>query len=200
MVSRTKAAYISLADATLRLRVEVANHILADLVKFLHAPSPVIEVAERLDSIAITVEKRGGEAVFGITDSVPDQADTEGLALECAVIFGRVDRDGQVGLVRGNEVVEGRISLVFDAEHEVTPGLQMGARHGEGVIAAVIHDDIAFCAVLKVGESGQSLVLVGEQREVDRDPIMEPVEDAKQALRIMGAVGDAVAMVREVPR
>ena len=41
----------------------------------------------------------------------------------------------------------------------------MGEGHGKGVIAAVIHDDIAFCAVLKVGESGQPLVLVGEQRE-----------------------------------
>ena len=99
--------------------MEVADHVLADLVKFLHAPSPVVEVAERLDSIAITVQKRGSEAVFGLTDGVSDQADTEGPALECAVIFGRVDRDGQVGLVRGDEVVEGRIGLVFDAEHEV---------------------------------------------------------------------------------
>ena len=91
--------------------MEVANHILADLVQFLHAPSPVIEVAERLDSIAITVQKRGGEAVFGVTDGVSDQADTEGPALQCAFIFGRVDRDGQVGLVRGNEIVEGQVSL-----------------------------------------------------------------------------------------
>ena len=33
--------------------------------------------------------------------------------------------------------------------------------------------------MFKVGESGQQFVLVGEQREVDRDPIMEPVEDAE---------------------
>ena len=63
-----------------------------------------------------------------------------------------------------------------------------------------IHDDIALRAVLKVGESGQLLVLVGEQREVDRDPIVEPIEDAEHALRIVCAVGDAVATVREVPR
>ena len=160
----------------------------------------MIEVAERLDSIAITVQKRGGEAVFGTTDGVPDQADTEGSALECAFIFGRVDRDGQVGLVQGNEVVEGRVGPVLDAEHEVAPALLMGEGHGKGVIAAVIHDDIALRAALKVGESGQPLVLVGEQREVDRDPIVEPVEDAEHALRIVCTIGNAVTMVHEVPR
>ena len=166
----------------------------------LSSPPTLRSLSQRLDSIATIVQKRGGEAVFGITDGVPDQADTEGPALECAFIFGRVDRDGQVGLVRGNEIVKGRINLVFDAEHEVAPALLMGEDHGEGVIAAVIHDDIALRAVLKVGESGQPLVLVGEQREVDRDPIVEPVEDAEHALGIVGAIGDAVATVREVPR
>ena len=157
-----KGSVYLLTDAALRLRVEVADHILANLVQFLHAPSPVIEVAERLDSIAITVKKRGGEAVFAVTDGVPDQADTEGPALQRSFVSGRVDRDGHVGLVRGDEITEGRISLVFDAEYEVAPTLLMGEGHGEGVIAAVIHDDIVLCAVLKVGESGQPLVLVGE--------------------------------------
>ena len=52
--------------------MEDAEHILTDLVQFLHASLTVIEVAERLDSIAVAVQKRSGEAVFGVADAVPD--------------------------------------------------------------------------------------------------------------------------------
>ena len=76
-VSTTKAAYISWRTPRYDRAWKSPITSLPNLVQFLHASLTVIKVAERLDSIAVAVQKQGGEAVFGVTDAVPDQADTE---------------------------------------------------------------------------------------------------------------------------
>ncbi len=75
----------------------------------------------------------------------------------------------------------------------------MSEGHGEGVVAPVVDDDIAFGSMVEVHEGGCPLVLVVEQVEVDRDAVIEPVECADHALGVVGAVAHTIAVLCEFP-
>ena len=78
--------------------------------------------------------------------------------------------------------------------------LPVGERHGEGEIAAVVDDDVAFGGMIEMGACSHALVFMVEQVEVDRDLVIEPVHGADHALGVVGTLRDAVAARRQLPR
>ena len=129
-----------------------------------------------------------------------DEADAEAPAAQPGLVPGRVEGHGPVGLSGGDETVEHGVGVPLDAEDEVQPALLVRKSHRERVIAAVADEDVAFAGVAEMGQGGLPLVLVAEQVEVDRDPVIEPAEDADHALGIVGAGRGAVAARGEIPR
>ena len=59
----------------------------------------------------------------------------------------------------------------------------VGVQQLEGVVTAVVDDDIAGGERPEVGQGRQALVAIGEQVEVDRDAGAQLVEATEQALR-----------------
>ena len=63
---------------------------------------------------------------------------------------------------------------------------EVGVQQLEGVVTAVVDDDIAGGERPEVGQGRQALVAMGEQVEIDRDAGAQLVEAAEQALRVVG--------------
>ena len=89
-----------------------------------------------------------------------------------------------IGAVAEDEVAEQGGGVPLEAED----GLQaaFGVQQLEGVVTAVVDDDIAGGERPQVGQGRQALVAMGEQVEVDRDAGAQLVEAAEQALRVVG--------------
>ena len=63
-----------------------------------------------------------------------------------------------------------------------------------------MNDDVALAGMVQMGEGGLALVFVVEQVEVDREAVVQPVEDADHAPGIVGAVvREAVAVLGQLP-
>ena len=142
----------------------------------------------------------GGKAEVGVPGRVADQADGEAPAAHRGGVPGGRERDGPVVLARGDESVEGGVGVCPDAEDEVQPALPVGQRHREREVAPVVNDDVALAGMVQMGEGGLALVFVVEQVEVDREAVVQPVEDADHAPGIVGAVvREAVAVLGQLP-
>ena len=186
-----------LADAAFGPGVERFGHGLAGLVELFDTPSAVIEITEGVDGISVAVDEGRGEAVCGV--GVLNEAQATGAPAQCGGAPRDFEGDGAVGVRRGDEGVEPGAGMAGDAEHEVEAACLVSERHGEADVAAVVDDDVAFGGMVELGERGLALVAVADEVEVNRDAVVEAVEGADQALRVVGAVGDAVAAGCEFP-
>ena len=63
--------------------------------------------------------------------------------------------------VRMDEGIERRVSVALQAEHGVQAALGVGVQQGEGVVAAVIDDDVAGGEGVEMQPGGTALVSVG---------------------------------------
>ena len=74
--------------------------------------------------------------------------------------------------------------------------LGVGVQQGEGVVAAVIDDDVAGSERVEMQAGGAALVGVGVQAEVDRQAGAQPVQAGEQALRAVGRRGGGAVAFR----
>ena len=140
---------------------------------------------------------------------VLDEAQRDGLPGAAGLLAGQVpqglgagqDRHDGVGLVAGDEAVDRRAGVAAHAEDRVQAVLAVGAEQLEGVVAAVVDDDVAGLQGLEMGERGGALVVVGAEVEIDREPGLQAVQAAEQALGVVGLrAGGVVAGVDQRPR
>ena len=181
-----------LLDRALGLAVELLHRqqLLGNLVQFLDAPAAVVQVGEVPHAVALPVQQGGGEGVGGRAGGVLDEAHPAGLegglrALAQRVGAGR-DGDRVIGAVAEDEVAEQGGGVPLEAEDGLQAAFGVGVQQLEGVVTAVVDDDIAGGERPEVGQGRQALVAMGEQVEVDRDAGAQLVEAAEQALRVVG--------------
>ena len=91
----------------------------------------------------------------------------------------------QVGEVPHAVALPQRVGAGRDGDR-VIGAVGVGVQQLEGVVTAVVDDDIAGGERPEVGQGRQALVAMGEQVEVDRDAGAQLVEAAEQALRVVG--------------
>ena len=167
-------------------------------VQLLDPPAGVVQVGEGSRGIALAVQQRGGARVVGAADGVLDEADAagpeDGLGLLAAGLGAGLDGDEGVAAVAAEEVTEDGVGVGLEAEDGV--GGALGVQQAEGIVAAVVDDDIAALERGQVGEGGAALVGVAEEVEVERQAGAQLEEAAEQALGVVRRVGGgAVAVV-----
>ncbi len=91
-----------------------------------------------------------------------------------------------IGAVAEDEVAEQGGGVPLEAEDGLQAAFGVGVQQLEGVVTAVVDDDIAGGERPEAGQGRQALVAMGEQVEVDRDAGAQLVEAAEQALRVVG--------------
>ena len=151
-----------LLDRALGLAVELLHRqqLLGNLVQFLDAPAAVVQVGEVPHAVALPVQQGGGEGVGGRAGGVLDEAHPAGLegglrALAQRVGAGR-DGDRVIGAVAEDEVAEQGGGVPLEAEDGLQAAFGVGVQQLEGVVTAVVDDDIAGGERPEVGQ----LVLV----------------------------------------
>ncbi len=181
-----------LLDRALGLAVELLHRqqLLGNLVQLLDAPAAVVQVGEVPHAVALPVQQGGGEGVGGRAGGVLDEAHPAGLEGGLRVLAQRVgagrDGDRVIGAVAEDEVAEQGGGVPLEAEDGLQAAFGVGVQQLEGVVTAVVDDDIAGGERPEVGQGRQALVAMGEQVEVDRDAGAQLVEAAEQALRVVG--------------
>ena len=185
------------------------QELLAHLVQLFDPPAGMVQVGQVSHAIAAAVKQGGAEDVLGPAVGVLDEAQRDGLARAAGMLAGQVpqglgagqDRHDGVGLVAGDEAVDRRAGVAAHAEDRVQAVLAVGAEQLEGVVAAVVDDDVAGLQGLEMGERGGALVVVGAEVEIDREPGLQAVQAAEQALGVVGLrAGGVVAGVDQRPR
>ena len=79
------------------------------------------------------------------------------------------DRHERVAAVAEHELAEEGVGVALQAEDRVQAALAVGVQQLEGVVAAVVDDDIAGGEGGEVGQGGAAFVAMGVQVEVDRE-------------------------------
>ena len=143
----------------------------------------MVQVGQVSHAIAAAVKQGGAEDVLGPAVGVLDEAQRDGLPRAAGMLAGQVpqglagqDRHDGVGLVAGDEAVDRRAGVAAHAEDRVQAVLAVGAEQLEGVVAAVVDDDVAGLQGLEMGERGGALVVVGAEVEIDREPGLQAVQ------------------------
>ena len=138
----------------LALAVEVldAQGALADLEQLLDAPSSMVEGREVFDAGCLRIEQRRRQREAGAPGGVLDQPQAERPEAG-ARVFGaqgaqgvpaRRDLGHAVGAVAGKERVEGAAGLRLQPEHRMQAPRRMRVQQFAGIVAAVVHHDVAF--------------------------------------------------------
>ena len=133
----------------------------------------MVQGGELRPAVALAVQQRGGQRVAAVADGVLDKAQAAGPQRGLRALLPRPvagqDRHERVAAVAEHELAEEGVGVALQAEDRVQATLAVGVQQLEGVVAAVVDDDIAGGKGGEVGQGGAPLVAMGVQVEVDRE-------------------------------
>ena len=84
------------------------------------------------------------------------------------------------------EVVDGGTNLAREAEDGLQAAPLMSPEQFEGVVAAIVDDEVGGGQGFQMGEGSGALVAVGEEVEIDREAGLQPEQAAEQASGVVG--------------
>ena len=167
-----------------------AHQSLGYLIKLFYTPARVIDVAELLNAVGVSVQERSSQSVCGTGDGVLDQ--TQGYRLALAVrVQGRLRRhygDHFIGARSANKGIGHTAGLGLDAQYRVNVALCMGMEHRVGEITAVINDDVALAQRCKVCACHLAFIAMGYEVEIDGDFRLQLIQTTQQALGVVCVV------------